>query len=336
MATTIRRNATRKIAAIKNAARTATRYSVGEAAMVPSTVEDAFSVLNAITSARLLDNGDGTFTVRVHSDTWFYVIDVRPTDEQAARMDHEVDYTNKAGHSGSILIERGNDRRNQAFRTASQTESSGTTIHGVYVVVPGFGRLPVERPAEVEQLAAKPVVHRRVRPAVLVCGTVENSQTNTTVHDKQVTCRWCLETMRAHAEPVTDEQTDLDALDELVDEIERTPINADGSVTLGPLSPASSPAVATVADSVDTEAVERLGRGKYAAHRAALLVIAAKTDAFRQGVVPAGSDRFHFDTGKMLAVWGLVTVHGVPHTGFKLTEHGKRVAALLAGADAIA
>lgn len=94
-----------------------------------------------------------------------------------------------------------------------------------------------------------------------------------------------------------------------------------------------SPLKSAPVDPADAEAVEKLGRSKYATHRAALLTIAEKTGKFRSGIVPAGSNRFHFPVGKMLAVWGLVTVHGIPHTGFKLTEHGARVAALLAEAE---
>lgn len=94
-----------------------------------------------------------------------------------------------------------------------------------------------------------------------------------------------------------------------------------------------SPLKPAPVDPADAEAVEKLGRSKYAVQRAALLTIAEKTSKFRNGVVPAGSNRFHFPVGKVLADWGLVTRHGVPQTGFKLTEHGARVAAILAEAE---
>lgn len=55
---------------------------------------------------------------------------------------------------------------------------------------------------------------------------------------------------------------------------------------------ATAEAASAPVDPADAEAVEKLGRSKYAVHRAALLTIAEKTGKFRNGVVPAGSSRF--------------------------------------------
>jgi hypothetical protein len=276
--TTIRRNATRKIAAIRNAARTVKRYDLAGGFHGEDTTADAaFSQLAEYDFARLRDNGDGTYVVAVHSNLW-YEIDIRPTAEQAGGLAHEVDYTNKNGHSGSILIERGDDRRNQAFESARQAEASGTTVHGVYVVVPGFGRLPVERPAEVEQTGA---------------------------------------------EPATDEQTDLDALTELVDEIERTPVNPDGSVTLEPL-PAQ--------DTDETRALEAstvLADRSQAQFRDALTGLAAHADA-GTGVPARAFTTSTLIVGAVLVDRGFAE-RDFTDTGmsYRITDHGRRVAALL-------
>lgn len=64
-----------------------------------------------------------------------------------AEVDHYVRYTNVGGHDGTVLIERGADRRGQALSVAAGIVRSGGTVHEVYYRV-GRKTVRVETPEQ--------------------------------------------------------------------------------------------------------------------------------------------------------------------------------------------
>lgn len=71
---TIRRNATRKIAALAEAVMQTRSYSLdNDFTPVPVPVETALTNLAAFDFAKLIDHENGKYTVHVHGNKWFYL-----------------------------------------------------------------------------------------------------------------------------------------------------------------------------------------------------------------------------------------------------------------------
>jgi len=86
MRTTIARTATRKIAAVEAAVVSATVYDQRTGETLSSTFEAALETLREYDFARLYDNGNGTWTVYVHSNLWFHLYSQAALDRIAAEQ----------------------------------------------------------------------------------------------------------------------------------------------------------------------------------------------------------------------------------------------------------
>ncbi|MEU4804333.1 hypothetical protein [Actinosynnema sp. NPDC023587] len=127
----VRRNATRMITAIKAGVYTARRHDlVRDPAGAVSTPAAAWIVLAQCPDARLWDNEDGTYVVLVNGNLW-HTLSIDP-----AVCDHHVAYTNVGGKSGTLLIERGTDRRTAALTSAASIRESGGMVHAITMITP--------------------------------------------------------------------------------------------------------------------------------------------------------------------------------------------------------
>ncbi len=69
---TIPRSATRKIAQLRATLTACRSYSLsGNFSGAPVDPAEAWTQLASFRPAKLIDNGDGTYTVRLHSNHWF-------------------------------------------------------------------------------------------------------------------------------------------------------------------------------------------------------------------------------------------------------------------------
>jgi hypothetical protein len=82
--------------------------------------------------------------------------EVEPVTETDSESNtHHVAYTNAAGYSGTVLIERGHARRTAALEQVASTRRSGGYVHSITEITPDGRRVNVELPAPAaEEIAA--------------------------------------------------------------------------------------------------------------------------------------------------------------------------------------
>lgn len=356
---TIARNRTKKIAEIKAAVTGVVRYDESTGNMVPSTAEAALATLAQFDFARLKDNENGTYTVTVHSNLW-YELDTRPkvTPEQAEKPagDIERDARRRAQRNAATLARTVSIHDLRGTGPVADDMPIGTRVVRVADGEPGAveSRYSDGKFAVVMDIDGKAFVDRReaftpVRPAHLqtrtggsACGLERGGDWNATFRNDKVACPKCLEAISCSecAEMVGEteigrnggacddcaakvhEQIDNEALDALVDEIERTPANPDGSVTLLPPASFDSP-VKTGEEILAGES----DLGRELAARTAGELTRVQRRALRNGVTRPAA-RPALDGLRLRSL----VAGGRGDGPVRLTAMGRAVAALLKGA----
>lgn len=73
-------------------------------------------------------------------------VDTTPADENPETNTHHVEYTNVGGYDGTVLIERGDNRRTQALAQAAGIRRSGGHVHRITEITSRGRRLTVVEP----------------------------------------------------------------------------------------------------------------------------------------------------------------------------------------------
>lgn len=107
---------------------------------IETTRRDNRDLRDVLTAAGFRVPGTGTEFLLVSTPR-----EVEPVAEVDSESNtHHVGYTNAAGYDGTVLVERGTDRRTQALKVAASIRESGGLVHGIVEITPDGRRVAVQ------------------------------------------------------------------------------------------------------------------------------------------------------------------------------------------------